>query len=136
MIVIYADDTTQVSLHVQPDGTDAPAFVLRSIASLPVTALSAGNPRPTVRRRRIGPVTALVLAIVAAASGYIAGPRGPTPVPTGAAFAASSTGLNSPQIPGVPPTLQHELEGRPSVTPPPEPAAGNHTRINPFGLQP
>ena len=135
MIVIYADDTTQVSLHVQPDGTDPPAFVLRSIASLPATALSAGNPQPTVRRRRVGPVTALVLAMAAAAGGYIAAPRGPTPVPIGAAYAASSTEVGPPQMPRVPPSLQRELEGRPIVTPPP-PAAGNHTQINPFGLQP
>jgi hypothetical protein len=136
MIVIYADDTTQLSLHVQPDGTAAPDLVLRSIASLPMAALSDGNPRPTVRRRRIGPVMALLLAMVAAAGGYIAAPRGPTLAPTGAAFAASSTGVDSPRMPGVPPSLQHELERRPIVTPPPAPAAGNHTQINPFGLQP
>ena len=135
MIVIYADDTTQVSLHVQSDGTDPPAFVLRSIASLPATAPSAGNPQPTVRRRRVGPVTALVLAMVAAAGGYIAAPRGPTPVPRGAAYAASSTEVGPLQMPRVPLSLQHELEGRPIVMPP-APAAGNHTQINPFGLQP
>ena len=135
MIVIFADDTTQVSVHIQPDGIDAPALVLRPIASLPATALAAGSPQPTVRRRRVGPVTALVLAIVAAAGGYIAAPRGPAPVPTGAAYAASSTEVGPPQMPRVPPSLQRELEGRPIVTPP-APAPGNHTRINPFGLQP
>lgn len=136
MIVIYADDTTQVSVHVQPDGTTAPALVLRSIASLPATALSADGPQPPARRRRVGPVTALVLAMVAAAGGYIAAPRGPTPAPTGAVYAASSTEVGPPQMPRVPPSLQHELEGRPIVTAPPAPAAGNHTQINPFGLQP
>ena len=136
MIVSYTDDTTRVSLHVEPEGTDVPILVLRSIASLPATALSAGNPQPTVRRRRVGPVTALVLAIVAAAGGYIAAPLGPTPVPTGAAYAAASTEVGPPQMPRVPPSLQHELEGRPIVTPPPAPAAGNHTQLNPFGLQP
>ena len=75
MIVIYTDDTTRVSLHVEPDGTDVPTLVLRSIASLPAAALSAGSPQPTAHPRRVGPVTALVLAMVAAAGGYIAAPR-------------------------------------------------------------
>ena len=136
MIVIYTDDTTRVSLHVEPDGTDVPTLVLRSIASLPAAALSAGSPQPTAHPRRVGPVTALVLAMVAAGGGYIAAPRSPMPMPTRAAYAAPSPEVGPPQMPSIPPSLQHELEGRPIVTPPPAPAAGNHTQINPFGLQP
>lgn len=136
MIVIYADDTTKVSLHVLPDGTDVPSLVLRPIASLPATALAAGGPQSTVRRHRLGPFSALVLAIVAAAGGYIAALRGPTPAPTPAAYATSSTEVGPPQMPSMPPSLKHELDGRPTVTPPPAPAASNHAQINPFGLQP
>ena len=136
MIVIYADDTTKVSLRVELEGIDAPALVLRPIASLPAAALNAGSAQPIVRRHRIGPVTAIVLMIVAAAGGYIAAPGRPMPMPTRAASAASLTEVGPPQMPSMPPSLQHELEGRPIVTPPPAPAAGNHPQTNPFGLQP